>query len=105
MVVVGGGHAGVEAAAAAARVGSRTLLLTQKIHTIGNSPPLLCSDSRTRTRASRKRKQILTFGTFSPAAGAMSCNPSFGGIGKGHLMREIDALDGVCCRICGMRKL
>ena len=61
VIVIGGGHAGCEAAAAAARIGVKTILVTHKFETIGQ----------------------------------MSCNPAIGGVGKSHLVKEIDAADGI----------
>lgn len=110
VVVIGGGHAGTEAAAAAARGGACTLLLTHKIGTIGTAAGGRGKLPRARrvsaawgaalSRGGRGSLWAVLRVSLCHCPGEMSCNPSFGGIGKGHLMREVDALDGLCGRVC-----
>lgn len=95
VVVVGGGHAGTEAAAAAARVGAETLLVTQKIQTIGESHGQISGKGLT-INWPRPPELMIAISFAKP--GALSCNPSLGGVGKGQLVKEVDALDGLCGR-------
>lgn len=101
VIVIGGGHAGTEACTAAARMGAKTLLVTHKKNTVGKKLLLLLiivfffiTNLQCNFQGFVFLNRKLKF------SGEMSCNPSFGGIGKGHLMKEVDALDGVCGRIC-----
>lgn len=94
VVVVGGGHAGTEAAAAAARVGAETLLVTQKIQTIGESQGI--GTKSFAINWPQPTDLVIALSFANP--GALSCNPSLGGVGKGQLVKEVDALDGLCGR-------
>lgn len=98
VIVVGGGHAGTEAAAAAARVGAETLLVTQKIHTIGKRKHFFKSFEIHMGCLFVVVQTVCSDLFLHPLPGALSCNPSLGGVGKGQLVKEVDALDGLCGR-------